>query len=86
MSVKNQMRKQTRVDRRTGYDRRVVHDLCYFNNGGIERRSNSDRRASNEMRTDWVRISPLRRTRVQWPVPVRQDEELPHTYLKRILK
>lgn len=80
------MKIRTKVDRRTGYDRRVVHDLCYFDNGGSERRSNSDRRTSNEMRTDWVRIPSLSSTRVQWPVPVRQDEELPHTYLKRILK
>ena len=35
-------------EQRTGYDRRVSEDLCYFKNGGIERRSLVDRRLGIE--------------------------------------
>ena len=45
------------VDRRCGKDRRLAHDVDYFLNGGIERRSWKERRAQGERREDWVRVS-----------------------------
>jgi len=80
------MEKRSGIDRRSGYDRRVVHDLFYFDHDGVERRGNNDRRASNERREEWARITPWSSTRAQWPTPEYPDEELHHTYLKRILK
>jgi hypothetical protein len=45
------------VDRRTGDDRRDVHDLEYFESDGHERRSGKERRVLPEKRTGWVRVS-----------------------------
>jgi hypothetical protein len=44
-------------DRRAGEDRRRVHDLSYFENGGVERRYNQDRRVRGEQRSGWVRVT-----------------------------
>jgi hypothetical protein len=44
------------VDRRSGVDRRQVHLLEYFIQGGVERRSGKDRRKRLERRADWVRV------------------------------
>lgn len=45
------------VDRRSGEDRRDAHDLDYFLEGGIERRSGKERRRQDERRDDWARIT-----------------------------
>ena len=44
-------------DRRSTLDRRVLHDLTYFENSGEERRVGTDRRVTGELRDDWARIS-----------------------------
>lgn len=44
-------------DRRSGGDRRRVHDLDYLSNGGIERRSWKERRSQVERRQDWMRVT-----------------------------
>ena len=36
-------------DRRSGYDRRLAYDLNYFTQGGIERRTNVDRRKKDDL-------------------------------------
>ena len=46
------------TDRRSGLDRRVVYDLEYFERGGFERRTYSERREFIECRSRCVRISP----------------------------
>ncbi len=43
------------IDRRSGVDRRKVHDLEYFLKGGVERRSWKERRSKGERRKDWLR-------------------------------
>jgi hypothetical protein len=45
------------IDRRCGEDRRKAHDVDYFLNGGVERRSWKERRAPGEWREGWVRVS-----------------------------
>ena len=45
------------VDRRDSEDRRQIHDLGYFDGGGMERRIGEERRESGEKRAGWVRIS-----------------------------
>jgi hypothetical protein len=45
------------LDRRSGEDRRQVHNLDYFLNGGIERRKDNERRAKDERRQGCSRIS-----------------------------
>ena len=51
------MRARTAFDRRSGEDRRALHDLTYFGAGGVERRMRIERRSSDERRSDWVRIN-----------------------------
>ena len=49
---------RSEVDRRAGRDRRTVHDLEYFEDGGDERRHYlRERRTPPERRSDWVRVS-----------------------------
>lgn len=43
-------------DRRLGEDQRLVHDLNYFEAGGIERRIERERRRSPEKRIGWLRV------------------------------
>ncbi len=43
------------IDRRSGVDRRKVHDLDYFLKGGVERRRWKERRSKQERRKDWLR-------------------------------
>ena len=43
------------IDRRSGFDRRKVHDLDHFQQGGMERRSWKERRSKEERRKNWVR-------------------------------
>jgi hypothetical protein len=49
--------KRASIDRRSGEDRRIVYDLDYFRNGGLERRKGKDRRTQGERRFGWVRVS-----------------------------
>jgi len=51
-------RKRSKLDRRSGEERRKAYDLDYFLlKNGIERRSKLERRKSNERRSGWMRIS-----------------------------
>ncbi|MDA9981821.1 hypothetical protein N9H39_03610 [Gammaproteobacteria bacterium] len=81
------MNNRTAVDRRSGQDRRVAHDLFYFDRGGgLERRAQSDRRKLEERRESWVRITSWSSVKADWPTPENLDFDLPHTLLKSILK
>jgi len=44
-------------DRRCGDERRHSISLDYFDAGGIERRSNTDRRQGDEKRSGWLRYT-----------------------------
>lgn len=46
--------KRTRVDRRSGYGRRIKNSYDYFSEGGKEHRE-TDQRTTTERRKDWVR-------------------------------
>jgi hypothetical protein len=45
------------TDRRSRKDRRRVHDLDYFLEGGVERRAWKERRSLVERRSGWFRVS-----------------------------
>ena len=45
------------VDRRSGEERRQAYDSDYFENGGLDRRKNDDRRQTAERRNSCVRVS-----------------------------
>jgi hypothetical protein len=45
------------VDRRSGEDRRQVYDADYFENQGLERRINNERRQPAERRGHCVRVT-----------------------------
>ena len=49
-------RRRFDIDRRSGADRRRVHNLDYFLSGGIERRSWKERRSEGERRAEWMRV------------------------------
>jgi len=49
--------KRSRLDRRSGEDRRKAYNLDYFLKDGIERRRERERRNSIERRSGWVRIN-----------------------------
>ena len=44
-------------DQRSGEDRRQVHLLSYFSEGGIENRSVRERRVSDERRKGCIRVT-----------------------------
>jgi hypothetical protein len=48
--------RQSRLDRRSGEDRRKTYSLDYFVNGGKERRQAEERRHKGERRKEWLRI------------------------------
>jgi len=50
-------RRRSFFDRRSGEDRRKVHNLDYFSKGGVERRSGKERRSKVERRKGWIRVS-----------------------------
>jgi hypothetical protein len=50
-------RRRFLIDRRSGADRRRLHNLDYFSNGGVERRSGKERRLKVERREEWIRVS-----------------------------
>jgi hypothetical protein len=49
-------RRRFDIDRRSGADRRRVHNLDYFSSGGIERRSWKELRSGGERRAEWMRV------------------------------
>ncbi len=48
--------RQSRLDRRSGEDRRKTYSLDYFVKGGKERRQAEERRYKGERRNGWLRI------------------------------
>ena len=55
------MSRTSNVDRRSGEDRRKVHDLDYLSQGGVERRRTPERRRHHgEQRSDWIIIDRWR--------------------------
>ena len=56
--IRARMKKRSAIDRRSGNDRREAHDISYFSHGGIEGRSNTERRIASERRAGWVRVTP----------------------------
>jgi hypothetical protein len=46
----------SRLDRRSGEDRRKTYSLDYFVKGGKERRQAEERRHKDERRDEWLRI------------------------------
>jgi hypothetical protein len=48
--------RQSRLDRRSGEDRRKTYSLDYFVKGGKERRQTGERRHKMERRKEWLRI------------------------------
>jgi hypothetical protein len=48
--------RNSRLDRRSGEDRRRVYSLNYFIKGGKERRKVDERRIQAERRSSWMRI------------------------------
>ena len=51
------MQRTSKIDRRSGEDRRKVHDLDYSGKGGVERRARPERRSHHsERRSDWIMI------------------------------
>ena len=54
----SEIRKRSKLDRRSGEDRRKAYNLDYFLlKNGIERRKKLERRKSSERRSGWVRIN-----------------------------
>ncbi len=47
---------RSRLDRRSGEDRRKIYSLDYFLKGGKERRQKDERRHLAERRSGWIRI------------------------------
>jgi hypothetical protein len=54
--LKMMERRGYRIDRRSGEDRRKVHNLNYFIRGGVERRNFKERRSQAERRKNWLRV------------------------------
>lgn len=48
--------RRSKLDRRSGEDRRKAYSLDYFLNGGIERRKGTERRKNGERRADWRQV------------------------------
>ncbi|KPJ75563.1 MAG: hypothetical protein AMJ54_14590 [Deltaproteobacteria bacterium SG8_13] len=48
--------RRSKLDRRSGEDRRKAYSLDYFINGGIERRIRGERRRNAERRADWRQV------------------------------
>ena len=48
--------KRSTIDRRGIEDKREVYSLDYFMDGGEERRQYTERRKSEERRSDWYRV------------------------------
>jgi hypothetical protein len=67
--------KRASIDRRSGEDCRVVYNLDYFRNGGLERRKGKDRRTKGERRFGWVRVS-------KWSSVNIRELKLPSMYIR----
>jgi hypothetical protein len=67
-------RRGFRIDRRSGVDRRKIHDLNYFIRGGVERRKFIERRSPKERRKKWVRVDEWISVFVGDPVRQRHKE------------
>ena len=51
------MQRTSKLDRRSGQDRRKAYDLDYLTKGGVERRAKQERRGHHsERRSDWIMI------------------------------
>ena len=48
--------RRSRLDRRSGEDRRKAYNLDHFLSGGKERRKSKERRMRGERRSDWKQI------------------------------
>ena len=69
-------RRGYRIDRRSGIDRRKMHDLNYFIRGGVERREFRERRSQAERRKNWVRVDEWISVFVDDPVELKRRESL----------
>jgi hypothetical protein len=56
-SADNRKKDSSLIDRRSGEDRRTVYNLDYFENGGLERRTQAERRQTGERRAGCVRVT-----------------------------
>ena len=55
--LKNRRNGDPNLDRRSGEDRRTVHDLDFFDQGGIERRSGAESRKKGGRRLQGANVS-----------------------------
>ena len=69
-------RRGYRIDRRSGDDRRKVHNLNYFIRGGLERRKFIERRSQGERRKNWLRVDEWVSVFVGDPVELKGRESL----------
>ena len=69
-------RRGYRIDRRSGDDRRKVHNLNYFIRGGVERRKFKERRSQGERRKNWLRVDEWVSVFVGDPVELKLRELL----------
>ena len=81
-------RRSYRIDRRSGDDRRKVHNLNYFIRGGVERRKFIERRSQEERRKNWLRVDEWVSVFVGDPIELKGKEPLrrklaPGSILKR---
>ena len=59
------------MDRRSGEDRRMVHRITFFANGGMERRNTMERRCARERRKSCVQVT-------RWSSVCAAPHKLPH--------
>jgi hypothetical protein len=55
--MRNRRFRDPYIDRRSAEDRRLVYDAGYWDRGGLERRSATDRRKPEERRASYVKVS-----------------------------
>ena len=55
--LKDRRKGDPNLNRRSGDDRRKVHDLDFFDQGGIERRSGAESRKKGDRRIQRVNVS-----------------------------
>ena len=72
--LKMMERRGYRIDRRSGIDRRKIHDLNYFIRGGEERRKFAERRSREERRKNWVRVDEWISVFVDDPVELKRGK------------
>ena len=69
-------RRGYRIDRRSGVDRRKIHDLNYFIRGGVERRNFRERRSQMERRENWVRVDDWISVFMDEPVELKRKKSM----------